>query len=148
MAVVASRRSVHVSGYPVVMRIRARFGMARRRARKRRVVCGIDMAIRARGSVVRNFELRVAESGAQPRRCGVAGGAGCWIAGCNVIRHRSPQRRGALPLRGVATVAIGGRRRGGRMAQIAGHRGVSSRQGKPGGVVIESRAQPGSCRVA
>jgi len=148
MAVVASRRPVYISGNPVVMGIRARFGVTRCRARKSRVVRGIDMAICAGSSIVRNFELRMAESGAQPGCRGVAGGASCRISGCNVIRHRPAQRPGALPLRGVAAVAIGGRRRRCCMAQIAGHRGMGSGQGKTGGVVIKCCAQPGSCGVA
>jgi len=68
--------------------------------------------------------------------------------GGEVIRHRPAQSRRALPLSGVATVAIGRRDCGAGVAKIAGDGGVRASQGETGRVVVKDRAQPRGCRVA
>ncbi len=88
---------------------------------------------------------------AQPGRRRVARRAGGWISRSDVIRHRSAQRRGALPLRDVAAIAIRRQRPAvisSHMAQRAGHRRVRPGQRERGRVVIERRRGPIGRRVA
>ena len=59
----------------------------------------------------------------------------------DMVRHRAAQGRGALPLHGVATVAIGGQRAAVvaiHMAQPAGYGRVRTGQREGCSVVIES----------
>lgn len=91
---------------------------------------GARMAIRtdtARIAVVCG-EVGVSKSRSQPIRRGVARRAGGWDdsddggVGRQVIRYSPAQGSGAIPIGGVATVAVGRRRRTTGMAQVAGHR--------------------------
>ena len=69
-------------------------------------------------------------------------------SGSDVIRHPGCERCrrcGALPLRGVATIAIGCRRSRTRVAFVAGHRGMRPSQRKPRCAVIEPRGPARWC---
>jgi len=71
----------------------------------------------------------------------VARRASGWVTGSNVVRHRSAEGRGALPIRSVATVAIGGQRAAivsVHVAQRAGYRCVRASQREGCRAVIES----------
>ena len=74
------------------------------------------------------------------RRAGGWNDSGDCGVGGEVIRYRSTQRCGALPLSGVATIAIEWRRSRSEVAKVAGHRGVRAGQRKPGCVVVKDRA--------
>jgi hypothetical protein len=98
----------------------------------------------ASSGLMRNLPVGMRKSRTRPR-CGVvARGARArgqeTIPG--VVRHGSAQRGGALPLGRVAAVAICGRRRRGRVAQIAGGGDVRASQRESGRAVIKSRAEP------
>lgn len=87
----------------------------------------------------------VVKDRAQPRSCRVAGCASRWITGSDVIRYRSAERCGALPLRGVATVTIGGQRAAVvavHVALRAGHGSVRAGQRESSRAVVESRCRP------
>jgi hypothetical protein len=94
-----------------------RFGcMASIRAIERREVCSRARSLvagLASSRLVRNFPIRMRECRTRPC-CGVVAG-GASARGretiSRVVRHRSAERGGALPLCGVAAVAICGRRR-------------------------------------
>ena len=82
----------------------------------------------------------VIECGAQPRSGRMAGRAGRWISGSDVIGHRAAKRRRAVPVGGVAAVAIGGQRAAVvavRVAQRASHGGVGASQRESSRAVIE-----------
>lgn len=108
------------------------------------------MAGSASGPIVRNPPPRVSECRARPCRGRVAGGAraGSREAGPGMVRHRPAHRGGALPLSGVATVAIGRRDSGSGVAEVAGHGHMRAGQWKTCGVVIKDGAQPGGRGVA
>lgn len=81
------------------------------------------------------------ERRAKPRCRGVAGIARCRIAGCDVVRHRPPERRGALIIGSVATVTICWQRAAivaVHVAQRASHRGMRPSQWESRRGVIES----------
>jgi hypothetical protein len=107
-----------------------------------RVACGAD----AIDPVMVHVEPGVSKRRPQPTCRVVARGACGWDdSGDNgvdgeVIRDRPTQRRGALPLSGVATIAIQRRRSCCEVAKVAGHRGVRASQGKPGCIVVKDRA--------
>jgi len=149
--------TVYVGGNALVSVVNLGLGMTGViRADKGRVVRRIRMASRAhtaRVTVIHAPET-VSKRRSQPIRRGVArraGGGGDTDDSCiggEVIWHVPAQRRRALPLSGVATVAIG--RRHGRtgVAKIAGHGDVRAGQRETGRVVIEDRAQPRGRGVA
>jgi len=121
----------------------------------RRRRCGTDMAkIASHGDVragQREASGGVVEGRAQPRRCRVARRAGCRVTRSDVVGHRPAECGGALPIGGVATVAIGGQRAAViavYMALSAGNGRVSAGQRKGCCAVIESRGCPICSRVA
>ena len=116
--------------------------MATRRARKRRIVVRIDMAIGASRAVVGNPEEIVSKGCTQPRGRRMACCTRSWVTGGDVIGNRPAQRCRALPLSGVATVTIHWRRSGTGVAKIAGDCGVRAGQWKGRCVVIKGRTQP------
>lgn len=127
------------------------------RAREQRVGRGgTRMACRANAARVAVIDIppRVRKRRAQPIRRGVAGCAcgcsdsGCGRVGSEVIRHRPAHCRSALPLGGVATVAVGRGHGGTGVAKVAGHRDVRAGQRETGCVVVKDRAKPGSRGVA
>ena len=83
----------------------------------------------------------VVEGCAEPRGRRVTRRARGRITEHDMVRHEAPQRRGALPLKRVATVAIGGQRAAVvaiHMAQCAGYGRVRTGQREGCSVVIES----------
>lgn len=113
VAGVTGRGAVNVSAYASMLRIRLGLGMVRGRvaidARKRRVVCGNEMAIIADGAMVRNREVRMVERRTKPIRRDpgrVAGDASGWVLRGNVIWHGAAQGLRALPSSRVAAVTI------------------------------------------
>ena len=148
----------HIGAIALVFIVYAGPGVAGTvRACERRVGRGgARMASRANAARVTVIDIppRVRKRRAQPIRRGVAGGAcscgdsGCGRVGGQVIRHRPANRSRALPLSGVATVAI--RRRHGRtgVAEGAGHRDMRAGQREAGCVVVKDRAKPRSSSVA
>ena len=88
MAGVAACRRIYIPGDTPVIRIGTRLRVASsRRAGIGCIVGGIDMAVGARGVVMRNWKICVIKSCAKPRRCRVAGGARRRITGGDMIRH-------------------------------------------------------------
>ena len=79
----------------------------------------------------------------RPVRGRVAGRAraGRRETGAGMVRYISAKSRSAVPLRRVATVAIGRRHGGTCVAQIAGHRDVRAGQRESGGAVVK-RSRP------
>jgi hypothetical protein len=81
----------------------------------------------------------------------MTGRAGGWDdsdggrVGSEVIRHRPAQCRRALPLSGVAAVAIRWRHSGTGVAEVARRSYVQSDQWKSGGAMVKNRARP-CCR--
>ena len=104
------------------------------------------MARSASRALVRNSPPGVVEGCRGPVRRSVASGAcaGRRKSVAGVVRNISAQRGGALPLRRMATVAIGWWRRGSDVAQIARHGDVRAGQRKSSGVVVKRCAKPGS----
>ena len=102
------------------------------------------MAGGAGGPIVGNPPPRVSECRTRPCRGRVAGRAraGSRETGPCMVRHGPAQRGGALPIRSVATVAIGRRHSGTGVAKIACHSDMRAGQGETGRVVIKDRAQP------
>jgi len=87
----------------------------------------------------------VVKDRAEPRGRRVARRASGWITGSDVIRHRPAQRCGALPIRGVAAVAIGGQGPAvisTHMAKRAGYGRVRAGQREGCRAVIESGCRP------
>jgi hypothetical protein len=78
----------------------------------------------------------------QPGGRRVARRAGGWIAGSNMVRYQPAQRSCALPLNGVARIAIGWRRSGADVAKIASYGHVRPSQRERRVVVIEIRCCP------
>ena len=83
----------------------------------------------------------------------MAEGAVLWERRGNMIRYRSPERRGALPSSNVATVAGCGTQRVvvvhmARRTRRGRRRNVQPRQGKPRRAVIESCCRPTHCGMA
>ena len=116
MAIHANGGVIGVAAYATVMRIRIRLVGVWRISRvagadtgENRVVGGVDMAIGARRTLVRNPEVRMVEYRTQPgcrHISRVAAYASCWVRGGYVIRHvrAISLRVGEISL--VATVAI------------------------------------------
>jgi hypothetical protein len=123
-------------------------------ARGTRVACSADAGCVS----VTDTPPRVGKRRPQPTGRVVAGRAGsCGIddschgrVGGKVIRHHPAHRCGALPLSGVATVAIDRRPSRTGVAEVASQRWrhVRASQRETSGVVVKARAQPGGCRVA
>ena len=96
----------------------------------------------------------VSERRPKPIGRGVARRAGGWDdsddgrVGGEVIRYRPAQSCRALPLSGVATIAIGRRLGGADVAKVAGHRDVRAGQRETRRVVVKDRAQPRGRGVA
>lgn len=96
----------------------------------------------------------VSELRPEPIGRGVARRAGGWDdsdgggVGGEVIRYRPAQRGRALPLSGVAAIAIGRRLGRGDVAKVAGHCDVRAGQRKTGRIVVKDRAQPRGRGVA
>src|SRR5580700_5598045 len=65
----------------------------------RRVIRGVQMAIRANRAVMRKLPIGMVERRAEPASCGVAGGARCGKSRRNVIWHAAAKRLRALPSR-------------------------------------------------
>ena len=102
------------------------------------------MARRARGSLMGDPPPRVIESRVGPRGGRVARRA-CARgreSGSSMVRNCPAQRRGALPVGRMATVAIGRGRIGSRVAKVAGDRRMRAGQCKTGRAVVKCRAQP------
>ena len=122
-------------------------------ATKRHVVRGQARSLMAVGAgcgLMRDPPPRVSERRASPC-CGVVAGRARargreTIAG--MVRDGSAKSCSALPLSGVATVAIGRRHCGTDVAKVAGHRDVRAGQRETGRVVVEDRAQPRGRGVA
>ena len=120
---------------------------------KRHKVCsraGVLMAVCAGRIVVRDLPIRVIECCRGPV-CGcVTGRARArrreTVAG--VIRHGSAEGCSAVPIGGVATVAIRRRHGGTYVAKIAGHGSMRARESKTCRAVIEGCAEPTSRCVA
>ena len=156
MAVVAGGGAVDVSAYATMARIclclaMERIGMAID-ARESGIVRRDQVAIGTHGTVVRDSESRMVESGAQPRRSVVASGARRRVTGRDVIRNISAERSSALPCRDVATVTICVR--GGEIViavdvALRACRACQMKTGKrpAGGAVIEFPVGPFSNRV-
>jgi hypothetical protein len=126
-------------------------------AYENRVVRGIGVAsaANASGVAVVGRPPGMGEGRAQPICRGMAGGAcagqkwsACDLACGNVIGYGSAERRCAIPIRSVATVTVGGRNSGTRVAEIAGHRDVGASQREAGRAVVKGCAQPRGRRVA
>jgi hypothetical protein len=126
------------------------------RADKCRVARGIRVASRAHAvcaAVIQAPEVmsecRAEPIGRRVTRCasGCNNSNGGGVRG-EVIRNVPAERCGALPLSGVATVAIGWRHGGTDVAKIAGHSRVRPGQRETSRIVIEDRAQPRGRRVA
>ena len=155
--VTSNARTVDVRRIALMFLVHLRLWMARAvRAGKRRIVRRIRMTRRANavGVAVIHAPEIVGKCRPQPTCGGMAGRAGSWndaycsgISG-EVIRYCSAERRGALPLCRVATVAIGGRHSGTGMAKVARHGGMRAGQGKAGCAVVKDRAQPRGRGVA
>ena len=113
------------------------------------IIRGIGMAgsTHAVGVAMIHVEPGVIEHCAQPRGRRVAGRAGRWEQCGNMIWNTC-QRRRALPLSGVATVAIDRRHRRAGVAKVAGHRDMRAGQWETGKAMVKNRAQPGSSCVA
>jgi len=101
-----------------------------------------------------NVPERVGKRRPQPICGGVARRAGGWDdsdggrVGGEVIRYRSAQRLCALPLSGVATVAVGRRHGGTCVAEIASCCNVRAGEGETRRAVVEDCARPGNRGVA
>jgi hypothetical protein len=118
------------------------------------------MAIRANavGSVaaVSHRKERVSERGSKPigsQGCVARRAGGCYDPDrggirSEVIRDSSAERCGALPLGGVATVAIRWRHSGAGVAKGASRCDVRAGQRKAGCAVVKDRAQPRGRGVA
>jgi hypothetical protein len=152
--------AVHVGRIALVSLVHIGLGVAGAiRARKRRIgTRGIGVASRAKATriVVIHVPKIVSKRRPKPRRgqgC-VARRASRWSdpddggVGGKVIRHGPAHRLGALPLSGVATVAVGRRLSGAGVAKVARRSNVQSDQWKSGRAVVKDRARPGSRRMA
>jgi hypothetical protein len=127
--------------------------MASIRAIKRGKVCGRARSLVTCGAsrgLMRNLPPGVRECRARPCRSCMAcrASARSRETVASVIRNRSAQRRGALPVRRVATVTIGWRHGGSEVAKVAGRRYVCSGQGETGSAVVKHSAEPIGGRVA
>ena len=115
MAVVAGFLAVAIPAHTPVLVVGLRLLVRSRgvaiNAGKTRVVRGDLVAVAAHRAVMRNWEVRMVERRAQPRGGVMAGIASGGVARRNVVRYRSAQRHGALPIRRVTSVTRGIRRR-------------------------------------
>jgi hypothetical protein len=122
-------------------------------ATKRHIVRGQAWSLMAAGAgcgLMGDPPPRVCESRASPC-CGVVAGRARarrreTIAG--MVRDGSAKSCSALPLSGVATVAICWRHGGTGVAKVAGYSDVRAGQREPGGAMVEDRAEPGGRGVA
>ena len=115
VAVVAGRWSIRVTAHPVVgivsLCLLVGCGRMAIDAGELRIVSRHLMAVGANGTMVRNREVGVVERGVQPVGGGVARVACRRVPGSNVVRDATTEGLRAVPLRNVASIADGVRRR-------------------------------------
>ena len=150
VTVVAGRRTVDVPTYTLVRLVRLDLGVRRLRvavdAAKSRIVGRDQMAVVTNRAMVGNREVGVIEGCAEPGSCVVASRAAGRVTGGDVIRHATAKRGGALPRRGVATIAVRVCRSQAEVvidvAGAARSAHVRAGKGPAGGAVIEFSVRP------